>query len=64
MFESLTEQLQSVFGKLGRQKKLTDENISDAVREVRLALLDADVNYSVTKKFVKRVKIYVFFKII
>jgi signal recognition particle subunit SRP54 len=56
MFESLTEQLQSVFGKLGRQKKLTDENISDAVREVRLALLDADVNYGVTKKFVKRVK--------
>jgi signal recognition particle subunit SRP54 len=56
MFESLTEKLQGVFSKLAGKGKLTEENISDAVREVRLALLEADVNYGVTKTFVKRVK--------
>jgi signal recognition particle subunit SRP54 len=56
MFGALTEKLTTVFSGLAGKKKLTEENISDAVREVRLALLDADVNYSVTKEFVKKVK--------
>ena len=56
MFGSLTEKLQSVVTNLTREKKLTDSNISDAVREVRLALLEADVNYGVAKKLVKQLK--------
>lgn len=56
MFGSLSEKLGSIFSSLVGKKKLTEENISDAVREVRLALLDADVNYTVTKQFIKRVK--------
>ncbi|MCH9614036.1 MAG: Signal recognition particle protein [Chlamydiia bacterium] len=51
MFGSLTERFQSLF-----QKKLNEDNLKEAVREVRLALLDADVNYSVASTFVKRVK--------
>jgi len=56
MFNVLTEKLQSVFAALRGSKTLTEENISEAVRQVRLALLDADVNYSVAGEFVKRVK--------
>lgn len=56
MFGALTEKLSQVFSGLALKKKLTEENISDAVREVRLALLEADVNFSVTKKFIKQVK--------
>ncbi len=56
MFGALTEKFHSLFSGLAGKKKLTDENIADAVRDVRLALLDADVNYSVASQFVKRVK--------
>jgi len=56
MFGSLTEKLQNLFSSLSGKKTLTEENISEAVKEVRLALLDADVNYSVVSNFVKRVK--------
>lgn len=56
MFAALTDKLQGVFGKLSRQVRLTEDNISDAVRQVRLALLEADVNYAVTKRFVRSVK--------
>jgi len=56
MFGNLTEKFQNVFSTLVSNKKLTEENISQAVREVRLALLDADVNYTVAKNFIKRVK--------
>lgn len=56
MFGSLTEKLQNLFAGLSGKKTLTEENISDAVRQVRLALLDADVNYAVASEFVKRVK--------
>lgn len=45
-----------LFASLAGKKKLTEDNVSDAVRQVRLALLDADVNYSVASQFVKRVK--------
>ena len=56
MFGALTEKLQNLFSGLTGKKTLTEENISDAVRQVRLALLDADVNYAVVSEFVKRVK--------
>jgi signal recognition particle subunit SRP54 len=56
MFGALTDKLTGVFAGLASKKKLTEENVSDAVREVRLALLEADVNYGVTKNFIKRVK--------
>lgn len=56
MFQALTDKLQSVFSNLRGQKVLTEENVSDAIRQVRLALLDADVNYTVAGEFVRRVK--------
>src|ERR1700733_3734839 len=56
MFGALTDKLTGIFASLAGKKKLTEDNVSDAVREVRLALLDADVNYIVTKNFIKRVR--------
>lgn len=56
MLGALTDKMRETFSKLMREKKLTEENISEAVSEVRLALLEADVNYSVAKAFVKKVK--------
>ena len=56
MFESLTEKLQSTFKKLSGQGKLTEKNISDALREVRFALLEADVSYKIVRQFVDDVK--------
>ena len=56
MLGYLTEKMQGLYSKLAGQKKLTEENIADAISEVRMALLEADVNYSVTKTLVKRVK--------
>lgn len=56
MFANLTDKLQNLFSGLVGKKTLTEENLSEAVRQVRLALLDADVNFSVVSSFVKRVK--------
>ncbi len=56
MLGALTEKLQGVFSRLGGKKTLTEDNISEAMQEVRHALLEADVNYGVTKTFIKRVK--------
>lgn len=56
MFGAVSKKFQDLFTTLAGSKKLTEENISDAVREVRLALLEADVEYSVASLFVKRVK--------
>lgn len=56
MLGLLTEKMQGLLGKLAGKRKLTEENIAEAVSEVRLALLEADVNYSVAKTLVKRVK--------
>ena len=56
MFESITEKFQGLTQKLVRAKKLTEDNIAEAVRDVRLALLEADVNYSVASSLVKSVK--------
>ncbi|MFC1843511.1 signal recognition particle receptor subunit alpha, partial [Thermodesulfobacteriota bacterium] len=52
MFENLTDRLQKVFKDLRGYGKLTPQNIEDALRQVRLALLEADVNYNVVKKFI------------
>ncbi|MCC6169130.1 MAG: signal recognition particle protein [Caldilineaceae bacterium] len=57
MFESLTDKLQSVFDKLARQGKLSENDVNLALREVRLALLEADVNFKVVKDFVERVRV-------
>lgn len=56
MFGALSDKMQQVFSSLRGKRRLTEDNISDAVREVRLALLEADVNYGVTKTLVKRLK--------
>lgn len=55
MFESITERLQAVFHKLTARGKLTEKNIEEGLREVRLALLEADVNYKVVKDFIDAV---------
>lgn len=56
MLEQLSQNLESVFKKLRGQGKLSESNISDAMREVRRALLEADVNYKVVRTFVNAVK--------
>ena len=56
MFETLTEKLQGVFDQLGRRGKLSEADVDRAMREVRLALLEADVNLRVAKDFISRVK--------
>ena len=57
MFDSLSEKLNGVFKKLRGHGKLTEANIQDALKEVRMSLLEADVNFRVVKDFVKRVKV-------
>lgn len=56
MFEQLTNRLQGVFDGLGRVGKLTEKDVDTAMREVRMALLEADVALTVVKDFVRRVK--------
>ena len=56
MFESLGEHLQNAIHKIKGYGKITEENISDMMREIRLALLEADVNYKVVKEFTNSVK--------
>jgi signal recognition particle subunit SRP54 len=57
VFENLTDKIQAVFDKLARQGKLTENDVNIAMREVRLALLEADVNFKVVKEFVERVRV-------
>lgn len=56
MLGYLTEKMQGLYSKLAGKKTLTEENVREAVSEVRMALLEADVNYGVTKTFVNKVK--------
>jgi signal recognition particle subunit SRP54 len=56
MFDSLSDKLESVFKKLRGQGVMTEENIKESLREVRLALLEADVNFKVVKDFVENVR--------
>jgi len=54
-FEGLSERLENSFKKLRAKGKLTEADVKEAMREVRLALLEADVNYKVSKEFTKKV---------
>jgi len=56
MFEGLTEKLQATFKRLRGKGKLTEADVNEAMREVRVALLEADVNFKVVKEFVNKVK--------
>ncbi len=56
MFDSLSDKLQNVFKKLRGKAALSDRDVDEALREVRLALLEADVNFRVVKDFINRVK--------
>ena len=56
MFESLGNRLQSTLKRIKGQGKLTESNISDTLREVRRAFLEADVNYKVTREFIEQIK--------
>lgn len=56
MFENLGERLQNAINKMRGYGKITEENISEITREIRLALLEADVNYTVVKEFINNVK--------
>jgi signal recognition particle subunit SRP54 len=55
MFESLSDRLQSVFQKLGSKGKLTEDDVREGMKQVRLALLEADVNFKIVKDFVAKV---------
>lgn len=56
MFEDLTAKLETVLKKVKGQGKLTEKNIADSLKEIRRALLEADVNYKVVKDFIERVR--------
>ena len=56
MFESLTKKLETAFKNIRGQGRLTEKNMKDGLKEIRLALLEADVNYKVVKKFIARVE--------
>lgn len=56
MFEALTDKLNGVFGVLNKKGRLTERDIDEALREVRMALLEADVNFRVARDFVARIR--------
>ncbi len=56
MFESLSDRLNETFGRLGKKGRLTEQDVDEAMREVRRALLEADVNFKVVKDFVAAVR--------
>ncbi len=56
MFENLQDKLQNIFDNLSRHGRLSESDVDTALRQVRLALLEADVNFKVAKDFIKRVK--------
>jgi signal recognition particle subunit SRP54 len=56
MFDSLTEKLGSVFKKLRGHGRLSEQNINEALKEIRLVLLEADVNFKVVKDFIERIR--------
>ena len=56
MFSQLSDGLEGVFKKLKGQGKISEKNISDAMREIRMSLLEADVDFSVAKEFIAKVK--------
>src|SRR5436190_23576567 len=57
MFDSLSSKLQNAFRNLRGLGKISETNVGDALREVRLALLEADVNFKVARDFIERVRL-------
>src|SRR5438105_8325034 len=57
MFDNLSEKLQRVFKNLRGQGKLSTENMESALREIRMALLEADVNFRVVKQLIENIKV-------
>ena len=57
MFESLSEKLDGIFKKLKGRGRLDEENIRSALKEIRMALLEADVNFKVVKDFIEEVRV-------
>lgn len=57
MFENLTEKLEAVFKKLRNRGTLNEDNIRDALKEIRMALLEADVNFKVAKDFIEDIRV-------
>jgi signal recognition particle subunit SRP54 len=56
MFEGLSEKLQATFKRLRGKGKLTEADVNEAMREVRVALLEADVNFKVVKELISKIK--------
>lgn len=56
MFENLTDKITDVFNRLGNKGRLTESDVDLALREIRLALLDADVHFKVARSLVTRIK--------
>ena len=56
MLETLSSRLQATFGRLGSRGRITEDDLDTALREVRIALLEADVNFQVVREFVARVR--------
>ena len=56
MFDSLSDRLQGVFRSLRGEARLTEQTVEAALREIRMALLEADVNFKVVKAFIDRVR--------
>jgi len=56
MFDSLSSKLQNAFRNLRGLGKISEDNVADSLREVRMALLEADVNFKVARDFIERVK--------
>jgi signal recognition particle subunit SRP54 len=57
MFENLTDKLQRAFKNLRGQGTLTEENIGEALKEIRMALLEADVNFNVVKQLIEQIRV-------
>ncbi len=57
MFDALSDKLQAIFDRLGKRGVLSEKDVDEALREVRRALLEGDVNFKVVKEFVERVKV-------
>ena len=55
-FEQLSDKLQSIMKKVKGQSRLSEENMEEMLKEIRISLLEADVNYKVVKEFVNNVK--------
>ena len=56
MFDNLSEKLDGIISKVKGYGTITEDNISEMVREVRLALLEADVNYKIVKEFIANIQ--------